>query len=237
MYNWQEKSLIDEVKDLIARVENSVDNEWVTLKDKEGEPYHVNIDEKEDKEKESKQADKPEELKIKKTTVKMKSGKEKEIEFVEEVPKGYKVLEGAMTAPLGYTWYTNGKSLLKGEHKSILVKDKPSEQTKEEKKIETTDEYGRIVIHKPNSHNKVKIKKDGDYYFASYGQQIKDDDGYEEFQVYPSASGKTFKTLDAAKRWAYKILEIEQPKQMKLFNAKEIFCEVLAELLAEKVCK
>ena len=49
MYNWQEKSLIDEVKDLIARVENSVNNEWVTLKDKEGEPYHVNIDEEEEK--------------------------------------------------------------------------------------------------------------------------------------------------------------------------------------------
>ena len=63
-------------------------------------------------------------LDVKKTTVKMKSGKEKEIEYVDKVPEGYEVLKGAMTAPLGYTWYTNGKSLLKGERHSILVKDK-----------------------------------------------------------------------------------------------------------------
>ena len=63
MFEWQEKSRIDEVKDLIARVENSDDNGWVTLKDKEGETYHVDIDEKEEKKEESKQADKPEEKK------------------------------------------------------------------------------------------------------------------------------------------------------------------------------
>ena len=73
---------------------------------------------------EKKEQPKEDKLDIKKTTVKMKSGKEKEIEYVDKVPEGYKVLEGAMTAPLGYTWYTNGKSLLKGEHHPILVKDK-----------------------------------------------------------------------------------------------------------------
>lgn len=63
-------------------------------------------------------------LDIKKTTVKMKSGKTKEIEYVDSVPEGYKKLEGAMTAPLGYTWYHNGKSIIDKERKTILVKDK-----------------------------------------------------------------------------------------------------------------
>ena len=101
------------------------------MKDKEGEPYHVKLDDEET----NKKTDKPEEqkLKTKKTTVKTKSGKEKEIEFVEEVPKGYTKLEGAMTAPSGYTWYSNGKSLLNGERKTILIKDKPEEQLKQMK--------------------------------------------------------------------------------------------------------
>ncbi len=70
-----------------------------------------------------KQSDSKGDLDIKKTTVKMKSGKEKEIEYVDSVPEGYKKLEGAMTAPLGYTWYHNGKSVIDKERKTILVKD------------------------------------------------------------------------------------------------------------------
>ena len=71
-----------------------------------------------------KQSDSKGDLDIKKTTVKMKSGKTKEIEYVDSVPEGYKKLEGAMTAPLGYTWYHNGKSIIGKERKTILVKDK-----------------------------------------------------------------------------------------------------------------
>lgn len=71
---------------------------------------------------------------VKKTTVTMKSGKEREIEYVEEVPEGYTEVKDATTAPLGYTWYTNGKSLLNGERKNILVKDKTTEESSVVKK-------------------------------------------------------------------------------------------------------
>lgn len=110
--------------------EMNVENDkWVTKYDKEGEPYHVNIDDTDDKEEKKsdtkdKQSNSKGDLDIKKTTVKMKSGKEKEIEYVDSVPEGYKKLEGAMTAPLGYTWYHNGKSIIDKERKTILVKDK-----------------------------------------------------------------------------------------------------------------
>ena len=73
--------------------------------------------------KEKKEDKKANKLDIKKTTVTTKAGKKREIEYVESVPKGYKKIEGAMTAPLGYTWYSNGKSLLDKERKTILVKD------------------------------------------------------------------------------------------------------------------
>lgn len=66
---------------------------------------------------------------IKKSTYTMKSGKEKEIEYVEEIPEGYIEDKGATTAPKGYTWYHNNKSITSGERKRILVKDKAAEES------------------------------------------------------------------------------------------------------------
>lgn len=63
-----------------------------------------------------------ENLDIKKTKYTMKSGKEKEIEYVDRVPQGWVEMQGAMTAPNGYTWYTNNKSFKDGKE-FILVKD------------------------------------------------------------------------------------------------------------------
>ena len=46
--------------------------------------------------------------------------------IVNTPPKGYTKLEGATTAPNGYSWYSNNKPLFdeKNERKTILVKDK-----------------------------------------------------------------------------------------------------------------
>ena len=43
---------------------------------------------------------------------------------VNKAPKGWIKDEKAQTAPLGYTWYNNGKSRFSKERKSILVKNK-----------------------------------------------------------------------------------------------------------------
>ena len=61
---------------------------------------------------------------LKKTTVTMKVGRKRVIEYVEKVPEGFKELKGALTAPVGYTWYANGKSIFDKTYKQILVKDK-----------------------------------------------------------------------------------------------------------------
>ena len=104
---------------------------------------------------------------------------------------------------------------------------------------QSRDEHGRIVISKDGLKNKVKISKNGNYFLASYGQELKDDDGYTEFQLYPGASGKSFKTEAGAIRWANKMLaentiepnviiqainEIKENGMFKkLFNKKEKF--------------
>lgn len=50
-------------------------------------------------------------------------------------PKGWSKVEGALTAPNGYSWYSNGKSMFGGERESYLYKD-------EEKKEKTYNDKG-----------------------------------------------------------------------------------------------
>lgn len=156
----------------------------------------------------------------------------------------------------GDTWYSTqkltdkaeeqAKEIIEGEGKRQGWFNK-SEDKKEDKKIadtkisgsgikETTDEHGRIVLSKKDSNKKVKIHKNGDYYLASYGQELKDDDGYTEFQVFPSASGKSFKTEKGARKWAIEKLSPDtskEGKQLKLFNALEEQLERFVSLVAK----
>lgn len=59
----------------------------------------------------------------KKTTHTWKSGKQTEIEYLDKAPEGYKEVEGALTAPNGYRWYSNGKSYFDKDRDTVLVKD------------------------------------------------------------------------------------------------------------------
>ena len=40
----------------------------------------------------------------------------------DKMPKGWKVLQGAMTAPKGYIWIWNGKSIFKKEYQHALLR-------------------------------------------------------------------------------------------------------------------
>lgn len=46
---------------------------------------------------------------------------------VDELPKGWKEVKGASTAPRGYKWYYNGESFFNGKREHCLVKDKEYE--------------------------------------------------------------------------------------------------------------
>ena len=46
----------------------------------------------------------------------------------ERLVEGWKKIEGAMTAPKGYSWYSNGASRFSGEHRCALVKDKQEDK-------------------------------------------------------------------------------------------------------------
>lgn len=52
---------------------------------------------------------------------KMKLG-EHEVDLYNSLPQGWKQDKGAITAPKGFTWINNGKSLLSGERKSGLIR-------------------------------------------------------------------------------------------------------------------
>ena len=46
------------------------------------------------------------------------------VAMYDKVPRGFRKLEGATTAPKGYSWYANKKSRFGDEYINILVKDK-----------------------------------------------------------------------------------------------------------------
>lgn len=48
--------------------------------------------------------------------------KAKGVKVLNKAPKGWKDLKGATTAPNGYKWMSNGKSLFGGEYQHALVK-------------------------------------------------------------------------------------------------------------------
>ena len=43
--------------------------------------------------------------------------------ILNDIPRGYKRIIGATTAPPGSVWYYNGESIFSGKRKSILVKE------------------------------------------------------------------------------------------------------------------
>lgn len=46
------------------------------------------------------------------------------VEIKDSVPKGYRKVQNATTAPKGYEWYSNNKDMFGGEYKHVLVKTK-----------------------------------------------------------------------------------------------------------------
>lgn len=45
------------------------------------------------------------------------------IRVLDRLPRGWRYIEGALTAPTGFRWACNGKSLFGGERRSALIKE------------------------------------------------------------------------------------------------------------------
>lgn len=56
-------------------------------------------------------------------------------------PKDWTKVEGGTTAPNGYSWYSNNKSMFGGERESYLYKDEPEDTNIESKEGQKTDTY------------------------------------------------------------------------------------------------
>lgn len=46
----------------------------------------------------------------------------KEVKKLDELPKGWRYIEGALTAPNGWRWASNGKSRFGGDYEHALVR-------------------------------------------------------------------------------------------------------------------
>lgn len=56
------------------------------------------------------------------TEMMLKYFKSKGVEVLNEMPDGWKESKGATTAPYGYVWINNGKSLFNREYEHALLK-------------------------------------------------------------------------------------------------------------------
>lgn len=78
---------------------------------------------------------------------------EYKVKVLTRQPKGWTPIKGAMTAPKGYIWVSNNKSLLKGERKTALVQDPNYPKDWEKQKIEvmptTSSKAPKKVAQKP----------------------------------------------------------------------------------------
>lgn len=54
----------------------------------------------------------------------IKNSQGQDVKRLNSVPSGWSEIKNAMTAPKGYTWYSNGKSRFSGEREIALVKDR-----------------------------------------------------------------------------------------------------------------
>lgn len=63
----------------------------------------------------------------------------KEPEYLDHVPDGWKVLEGAINYPKGFRWISNGKSRFDKDYKQALVPEEVAHEwrIKELRKLQT----------------------------------------------------------------------------------------------------
>lgn len=53
----------------------------------------------------------------------MEENKAQGVKVYENMPKGWRVIKGALTAPKGYVWICNGKSIFSKEYEKGYIKE------------------------------------------------------------------------------------------------------------------
>lgn len=104
------------------------------------------------------------------------------VKIYRKMPEGWKVTEGAMTAPCGLIWINNGKSLLKGERVSGFL----------------LDERGMKWVLRDTLDNLEKIERSGKIVTDIFIRAV------EELQVLIGVDFQTAKEMIEEKREAVK---------------------------------
>lgn len=180
---------------------------------------------------------------IKKTTVTLKSGKQKDIEYVEEIPDGFIQDVGATTAPKGYSWYHNNKSITSGERKRILVKDKAFEEKEPEqaenkyiKEYDVKDVYKIENIGKEInvSSDDLQLKYDA---VKSLADKYANDKKYSLANAYDDVASKIQTYLSAQEKNVAKQEVFNEYKKLgqKLIDNKKITLSELNDIENEVI--
>ena len=79
---------------------------------------------------------------MKKYSVIMQTAEKYDVKIYREMPEGWKITAGALTAPRGVVWINNGKSLFKGERKAAFLVDATALRWELEDEIQKMNKYG-----------------------------------------------------------------------------------------------
>lgn len=82
---------------------------------------------------------------------------ESQVQYFDEIPFGWMPIKGAMTAPVGYEWISNGKSRFSADYRIALVK----EVQKKEKSIKIPITRMNIVQKHTAEEEKQQEKQSG----------------------------------------------------------------------------
>lgn len=118
-------------------------------------------------------------------------------------PKGWEKVEGATTAPNGYSWYSNNKSMFGGERESYLYKDKPESKYSPEFEVVRKNAlangnvYGGKYTQKSKAEAYKEYKND-----TSSKENMKKANEFVNGE--PKSSGKTtfYKNISGKELWS-----------------------------------
>lgn len=84
------------------------------------------------------------------------------VKVLKRLPKNWSPIKGAMTAPRGYKWVSNNKSLFKGERKTALVKisDYHKQFPTEVEPIKILGKYAKVKTEQPPKRRKAVTQSD-----------------------------------------------------------------------------
>lgn len=113
-------------------------------------------------------------------------------------PKGWTKVEGATTAPNGYSWYSNNKSMFSEERESYLYKDKPESKYDPEFEVVRKNALANGNVYGGKYTQKSKAEA-----YKEYKNDISSKENMKKASAFVNSSGsQQSEKTESSKKWS-----------------------------------